>query len=376
VPVLHVGRISLDQQSLKLLIQKINASKTPIGQLDNIFKRFLYPLLPEMFEASYRLCSDHDVIVGHYINFPAQVAAEKAAKPYITVMLNHIGVPSKHIAFYYASDLGKWINPLGWSLYQVLVDKVFGPEINKLRTKVNLPPVKKIANTIWTSHQLNLIAVSAAFCRQQADWPAYQQVCGFFRLPDKLEKWTMPDSLKQFLDAGQPPVYMTLGSMILFDTEGEKLINILMEAALLAGCRAIVQCQWKDFPGIPDNPHIFKIQNAPHEYLFPYCSAVVHHGGAGTTHTATLHGCPSIIIEHFADQAFFAHELKRMGIAPAALHRKSLSSTKLAKAIRTVLDMPQMKKRAEELGAFMKKENGVKKAVELIESRFLHNRIS
>jgi hypothetical protein len=30
-----------------------------------------------------------------------------------------------------------------------------------------------------------------------------------------------------------------------------------------------------------------------------------------------------------------------------------------------------MKKRAEEVGAFMKKENGVQRAVELIEERFL-----
>ena len=104
--------------------------------------------------------------------------------------------------------------------------------------------------------------------------------------------------------------------------------------------------------------------------MFSLCSAVVHHGGAGTTHSATLHGCPSIVIEHFLDQAFFANALKRLGVGPKVLHRRNINTKKLAAPIRTVLDSPDMKKRAEELGAFMQKENGGKKAVQLIEGRF------
>jgi UDP:flavonoid glycosyltransferase YjiC (YdhE family) len=108
----------------------------------------------------------------------------------------------------------------------------------------------------------------------------------------------------------------------------------------------------------------------PHQYIFPYCSAVVHHGGAGTTHSALLHGCPSVVIEHFGDQTFYANELHRLGVAAHVLHRKNVTAQKLGHAIRTLLDNPAMKKRAEELGAMMQKENGVAKAVELIEQRF------
>jgi UDP:flavonoid glycosyltransferase YjiC (YdhE family) len=96
----------------------------------------------------------------------------------------------------------------------------------------------------------------------------------------------------------------------------------MIEAVLRAGCRAIIQGEWENLDGIRDYPQIFKIGNVPHGYIFPQCSAVVHHGGAGTTHTAMLHGCPSVIIEHFGDQAYFAYELHRLGVAPKALHRK------------------------------------------------------
>ncbi len=78
-----------------------------------------------------------------------------------------------------------------------------------------------------------------------------------------------------------------------------------------------------------------------------------------------------MVIEHFGDQEFFARELQRLGVAPKVLHRRNITAAKLARAIRTVLDSPDMKKRAEELGGLMRKENGVKKAVELIANRFV-----
>jgi UDP:flavonoid glycosyltransferase YjiC (YdhE family) len=96
----------------------------------------------------------------------------------------------------------------------------------------------------------------------------------------------------------------------------------------------------------------------------------VHHGGAGSTHSATLHGCPSIVIEHLVDQSFFANELKRLRVAPNVLHRRTVTPKKLATAIRKVLDSSDMKINAEKLCAYMQKENGVKKAVELIEKQF------
>jgi UDP:flavonoid glycosyltransferase YjiC (YdhE family) len=78
-----------------------------------------------------------------------------------------------------------------------------------------------------------------------------------------------------------------------------------------------------------------------------------------------------VVIEHFGDQAFFARELQSLGVAPKVLHRRNITAKKLARAIRTVLGAPDMKKRAEELSGLMRKENGVKKAVELIENRFV-----
>jgi UDP:flavonoid glycosyltransferase YjiC (YdhE family) len=186
-------------------------------------------------------------------------------------------------------------------------------------------------------------------------------------MPDSAEPWAMPEDLRRFLEAGPQPIFMTLGSMFSLDLEPAIITETLVQGALLAGYRAIVQAPWDALPRYPDRPQIYELRKAPHQHIFPRCSAVVHHGGAGTTHSATLHGCPSVVIEHFGDQGFNASELHRAGVAPKALNRRTVTARSLAKAIRTVLDDPGMKKKAEDLSRLMQKENGVQTAAELIE---------
>ena len=58
---------------------------------------------------------------------------------------------------------------------------------------------------------------------------------------------------------------------------------------------------------------------------------------------------------------------KFFDIAPKMLHRRSLTAQKLARAIRSVLQTLSMKKKAEEIGAMMQREDGLTRAVELVE---------
>lgn len=105
---------------------------------------------------------------------------------------------------------------------------------------------------------------------------------------------------------------------------------------------------------------------APHRHLFTHCAAVVHHGGAGTAQSAMVYGCPSVV-ERFADQMFWGRELRRLGIAPRLLRRRSVTPEKIAREIRTVLDSSDMKGEAEKIGQDMQNEDGAERAVEWIE---------
>jgi len=365
--VSHVGRLDYDDATIRRFETRIIKATNPLRQIELIMEYFFDPVIPEMFGAAERLCAENDAIIGHFAHFPVQTAAEKAGKPHATVMLNHLGVYSRYSRISGVPNLGTWMNPLWNRLFQFVIDRSIGVKVNALRKKAGLPLVTRIAESVWISKRLNLIAESSVIGVRQPDWPGYHHVCGAFALPEAAEPWAMPDDLERFMKAGPPPIFMTLGSMFSFDMDPAETTDLLVQGALQAGCRAIVQSRWNELRGFPDHPEIYRIQNAPHQHIFPLCAAVVHHGGAGTTHSATRSGCPSIVIEHIADQGFFAGELHSLGVAPKALHRRSVTAGKLARAIRDVLDDPGMKMRAEALGERMRKENGVRTAVELVE---------
>jgi len=117
---------------------------------------------------------------------------------------------------------------------------------------------------------------------------------------------------------------------------------------------------------LAEYPEIYRIARAPHQSVFPGCAAVVHHSGAGTTQSATLAGCPSVVVEHASDQPLWGEVLYRAVISSKLLHRRNVTATKLARAIRIVLDSPEMSKKAKMIGNRMKQEDGVKQAIELI----------
>ncbi|MBI5674882.1 MAG: glycosyltransferase family 1 protein [Nitrospirae bacterium] len=353
------------------LIYCILKERNPVKQLSIILDDFFEPAVSDMYEASLRLCQENEIVIGHFIVYPLRAAAEKTGRPYITVALNHGFLSSRYAPPVGLPDLGSWINPFWWRVVDAMINRGIKPNVNGFLMSKGLPPVEKIGCDFWESKLLNLIAVSQHFCRTQKDWKAHNQVCGFCNVPESAEDWHMPDDLKRFIETGELPVYMTFGSLMPPVPEGqEEIISLMYDAAALAGCRAIIQTSLDDLSRLPTRPDVYYIKVTPHNRIFPYCAAVVHHGGAGTSQSATLAGCPSVVVAHIVEQKIWGCELERLGIAPKLINRRSLTAKKLADAIRRVLFSPTMKERAQEISRAMRNEDGVGKAVELIERRF------
>ena len=51
---------------------------------------------------------------------------------------------------------------------------------------------------------------------------------------------------------------------------------------------------------------IYTLSNCPHDWLFPRMSAVIHHGGAGTSAEGFRSGIPTMIVPFFGDQFLWA----------------------------------------------------------------------
>jgi sterol 3beta-glucosyltransferase len=214
----------------------------------------------------------------------------------------------------------------------------------------------------WTDHPI-LYGVSRVLLPRPADWPEHALVCGQWAAPfEGNGDWVPPAPLAAFLEAGEPPIYVGFGSMAGFDNE--RLMRALTEA--IGGRRALFYPGWSGIErsALPPNFHV--VGNTPHEWLFPRVSLVVHHGGAGTTHSATRSGKPSVVVPFTGDQFFWADRLGRVGVAAAAVDGNAPSATAFARAIEFGLQSAT-RARAEELAAAMRDEDGLRAAVAALE---------
>ena len=345
--------------------------RNPLSQMAAILRLGLEPVEDLIVAAARQLAATSDLLIGHYILYPLQIAAEQAGRPYVSVLLSHAGVPSA-LNNPWNLHLGKTVNRLLWWVIKAAINRALKPFVNRLRLQLGMRPARDIVGQVWLSHHLTLVAVSAQICQAQADWPAAVHVCGFLDMPNMALEGSMPAAMRDFLDAGAAPVYMTLGSWMPHDLASQRdTVRLLTQAARLAGCRAIIQAGAWQACGFQPDQQVLYVGAAPHHAVFPRCAAVVHHGGAGTTQSATLAGVPSVVVAHINEQEHWGHELRRLGVAGWPLRRRSVTANGLARRIRQMLANPAMMARAEALAVPMRQEDGVATAVSLVQQRFV-----
>jgi sterol 3beta-glucosyltransferase len=257
--------------------------------------------------------------------------------------------------------LPRWLNRTSHRLVNGLLWRAFRRATNAARAQVlGLAP----RGGVWTDHPM-LYGVSPSLLPSPHDWPANAMLCGQWRMPPG--DWTPPAALARFLAAGEPPIYIGFGSMAGFDRE--QLATALIEAA--EGRRALFYPGWSgvDAARLPDNFCV--VGETPHDWLFARASAVVHHGGSGTTHSACRAGVPSVVVPFAGDQLFWAHRLAALGVAPPAVDGRRLRAAALKEAI-AFTQRDEVRARAAALGERMAQEHGLATAVNAVERLLAH----
>jgi len=197
------------------------------------------------------------------------------------------------------------------------------------------------------------------------DWPETAIVTGFWFL-NQAEKWNPPGSLTEFLSRGEPPMYFGFGSI--FGRDPKLVTQIILEAVRRTGVRAVLARGWGGLESTDSaqSESVMLIEAAPHRWLFPQVSAVVHHGGCGTTAAGLLAGKPSIICPFFGDQPFWGRHVERLRVGPSPIPQKRLTVERLCHAIDVVMNDSTMRENAAVLGRRLRKENGTSNAVAFI----------
>jgi sterol 3beta-glucosyltransferase len=359
------ARVDFDMQAFAQRTFKMNTLQWLIALLEACF----FPYEQEIYQAAQNLVAEHDLVIGHHFLYPLKISALKQHKPHISVTFCHAAIPTSIHPPFRFPDLGRVINAWQWRLLNGLFDWVLKKRLSRLWFAEAMPPFKHVFDSLLNSDLLNLVAVDPFLCPVKEEWQAVNQLCGFLNLPEHAEHWQPSSALQAFLQAGEKPVYMTFGSVQ--QAVPEWSMTLFIEAARLAGCRAIIQTSSNNYPADTQQDSVFFIGRHPHQPLFQHCAAVVHHGGAGTSHATTLSGCPSIVVPFMDEQLFWGCQLQQMGLAPSPLPVKNATAEKLAQRIKIVLASADMAHRAQQAKQSISPMQGVLNAVRLIEAATL-----
>lgn len=262
--------------------------------------------------------------------------------------------------------------PLNWLTHLIIEMMSWLPLRSVLnqwrREQLGLPPASVNYPQQWRRKKMPMLfGFSPHVVPKPVDWGDHIHVTGYWFL-DKSADWSPPVDLLDFLAAGSPPIFIGFGSMQ--SGNAEDMIDLVLQALTRTKQRGIISTGWGDLDlsGLPDN--VFKVGTIPYEWLFPPMAAVIHHGGSGTTAMSLRAGIPSIIVPFFMDQPFWGQRVADLGVGPQPIPRKHLTVERLTAAITVATTDPEMQRRAAILGEHIRAEDGVARAVEVI-NRYL-----
>ncbi|WP_414529869.1 glycosyltransferase [Nodularia chucula] len=270
------------------------------------------------------------------------------------------------LIFYDSFNFGKGANRLThlffeqmmWQMSKSLIKAFWKQEFGNIPRNFVNPFGKQ-----RTKYYPTIVSCSNYVFPKPQDWPEHVHNTGYWFLDE--DNWHPTDELQEFLESGTPPVYVGFGSLG-DPTKAEQTTALVIDALQLSGQRGVLATGWngmKKLDKIPQNIHI--LESAPHAWLFPRMSAVVHHGGAGTTAAGLRAGVPSILIPHANDQFAWGKRVYEMGVGAKPIPKKKLTAEKLSAAIKYVLTK-EVQHKAKVLGGNIQSENGAYIAAQVI----------
>jgi len=228
-------------------------------------------------------------------------------------------------------------------------------------------PAREPIGELDRRRELVLYPFSPSIFPMPPGWGDWTEVTGYWFLDAAVDP-EPGDELRAFLDAGPAPVCLGFGTQL--DPDPPATTAALVEAVRGAGARAVLLRPAEALAGVELGDDVVAVDGVAHDWLFPRCAAVVHHGAAGTTATALRAGTPSVLVPHNADQFTWARRLAELRAAPPPIARRKLTAEALRPAIVGATASNRIRERTETLAARIRAEDGVAHAVAAFERRF------
>lgn len=355
-------------------LAQTDAGKAALAGKKSFSLKQIMPMLRQMMDDAWEIAQQFkpDAIIYHPKTLAGYHIAEKLNIPgFLAMALPGYSPTSAFFnPMFGGGDRGGLLNQLSYTLFFKVALLPYRGMINTWRKeKLHLQPFQTDLSLQGRAIP-KLYGYSPHVLSIPEDWDHSSFVTGYWFLNSAAD-WEPPPELETFLTQGAAPIYIGFGSMVTEDSR--RVTALVLEAVKQSGQRAILATGWGGLSAseIPNTVHI--LQSVPHDWLFPRCVAVVHHGGAGTTGAGLRAGKPTVICPFIGDQPFWGKCVYDLGVGSRPIPQKQLTANKLGQAIREVATDSKMWLRAEDLGVKIRSENGVMQVVDIISKRLSEN---
>jgi sterol 3beta-glucosyltransferase len=322
---------------------------------------WVYPLITNSLTEFYKLAKESDIVLYH-VKTLADSFADQFPNKMIRANVLPIVEPTKEFANPAFSGLGipSFLNKLTYKFSNLSI-KLLSKPIEQFRTKFKLP--KKF--TVPTTR--NIYGISSHFLAVPQDFPAHSKFTGFWFGTSSTELST---DLSDFINAGEPPLLLTFGSMP-FKSKFD-LQTALIKLTQQSDTRIIVVKGWglEQTEQLENNPKIKVISSAPYEKLFPLTKAIIHHGGIGTTAECLRAGKPFMIcpiLYPIGDQKFWGQHAYKKGLAVKPIPISKMTEKIFLESVNELLTNKQIYDTAKQIQILTNNENGLENTINEIE---------
>jgi UDP:flavonoid glycosyltransferase YjiC (YdhE family) len=329
-----------------------------------------------LYESVDEAAEDVDAILAFPATFPALDVAELRGIPVIQV--HHVpAMPTRAfppaVNFVHRESLGRVGNRLAYSADAAAATLAMRRPVNAARQRVLRTRRRGVIGTLRQRNNYTgaLVGVSPHVLPPPRDWPENVETCGYW-WPRGVDAPPLNAEVNEFLDHEDPVIFFTLGSTALDDPE--RITDLVVGAAREAGVRLILQRGWSGLGDGADAYDVMVVDDLAYPELFDRVTAVVHHGGAGTTALGLRHGRPSMAIPAIADQFFWGHRMQALGVGPRPIALKQLMQAELAERMSSLVEKQGYLERATILSNLLADEDGVANAVSALD-RMLGNQL-
>jgi rhamnosyltransferase subunit B len=186
-------------------------------QLSKLLWKSLVNSVRPVFDTLVSQADGNTLIAAHPWVLGARLVQEKHGVPLVTLhpspaTLLSAKLPPIHRPF----SVPLWLpssvrSGLFWALERGVLDRILGPEINRLRSELGLPAVTRIVGRWIHSPQAVLGLFPDWFAPPQGDWPPNVSLTGFPQF-DQGNLRSIDPETEEFLAKGLRPVVFTVGS--------------------------------------------------------------------------------------------------------------------------------------------------------------------